>query len=448
LKNLFSRVNDLIHVGTELSAFLSDTEFILIRDSYKELFEIVFKDRKRKIVISGTPGIGKTLFLIYCTHELVVNQRKTVYLTMKGSRFNYIISHDGYRRLGLESVEMPEGLCWYYLVDSVEPYLVTCSLTMLSVSPRMKFANEFRKAANIYYMPLWKWEEIQTLVNSCRVKIDVSANVLRHRFEVLNGVPRKLFMTQHTPEEMIELALAESKIESLMTAPETTDNKENVSHLLIVRTTEDFIHFQAEYASRYVSERVFKAMKEIAKKQMYSFVRSSSHLSHLGPIRGTLYEYIAHDLLKAGGLFFRRKLDMAQRKTNKRKETIPQSTSILQNITLEYCRNNKIEPNTYVRPKDGFESVDAWIQNYAMFQMTIKKEHDIKKLVHEISVYCRSEIFYFVVPDEDSFQNFRYQTPSTPDNGIKPVNIKEFVLLVPVPEEPDVHATTNSTTTL
>ena len=413
----------------------------MIRESYKKLFDIGCTDNKAKVVVTGTPGVGKTLFLLYCAHRLVVHEGKTVYLSMKGSRFNYIITPSGFQSLDFNSVQMPKGSEWYYLADSVEPYLVQCALTILSVSPRMKFANEFRKSANTYYMPLWEWDEILKLVGICKIQV-VGVEELKHRFEILNGVPRKLFAVQHQPEKMVDLALSESNVQSLMTAPETSGNIENVAHLLIVRTTEDYVNFRAQYASRYIARRVYDEMKTIAKKEMYSFVRSSGHLSHLGPVRGTLYEYIAHDLLLAGGKFKRRRLvkdnDGSTSRTNAKDITIPASETVIDGfgtLSQAYETTSCVEPNTYFKPKDGFESVDAWKQKFAMFQMTVKKDHDIKKLAHEVAHLCGSTILYFVVADEDRFRNFKYQDPDPPISGVKPVMFTEYVLWVPVPED-------------
>ena len=80
-------------------------------------------------------------------------------------------------------------------------------------------------------------------------------------------------------------------------------NTENVSHVLILRMTTDFIEYEARYASRYVARKVYEAMKNVAKKAMYQFVRSSKAFSYLGSIRGTLYEHISHDLLKDGDVY-------------------------------------------------------------------------------------------------------------------------------------------------
>ena len=69
-----------------------------------------------------------------------------------------------------------------------------------------------------------------------------------------------------------------------------------------------------------------------------------------------------------------------------------------------------------------------------MFQHTVARKHDIKKLVHEVSRACGSSILYFVVADEDICRDFKFQTPDPPLHGVAPVKLEEYALWIPVPE--------------
>jgi hypothetical protein len=221
-----------------------------------------------------------------------------------------------------------------------------------------------------------------------------------------------------------------------MKAPVSTGNVENVAHVLLLRTTQDFVKFELIYASPYVSQRVYEIMKQQAENAMYQFVRNSKQFSHLGSVRRTLYEYIAHDLLIAGGKFKRRRLEPDGKKTNMTLVTIPASQNIVKEFATlgeGYENHQLVKKNTYFRPKDGFEAVDSWKQEVAMFQHTVARRHDIKKLVHEVARYCDSSKFYFVVADEDIARNFKYQNIPPPANGT-PVKLEEYVLWIPVPE--------------
>jgi hypothetical protein len=434
LANLFVCNDGVLTVKSELKPFIKGTQSILIRKCYIELLKIVLQNASTKAVISGTPGIGKTLFLIYCSYILAMDMKKTIYLAIKGAENHFLITPFGYRRCKIDSSERPKVYEICYLLDSLEPFIVDCELTVLTVSPRMHQANEFKKLALKYYMPLWDWNEIMELVHRCKVTIDEKE--LKQRFDILNGVPRRLFETQYSPEEMVNQAISQSDIESLMNAPVSHGNVENVAHCLVLRTTPDFVHFQVIYASRFVSRCVYENIKLRAKNAMYAFVRSSKGHSHLASVRDSLYEYIAHDLLIAGGEFKRRRLDPQGNNTNMVLVAIPQSDSVVEgfaNIEEAYSDPQSLDKFTYFQPKYGFETVGSWKQEYALFQHTVARNHGIKKLIHEVSRACKSSMLYFIVPDYDICRTFKYQAPDPPENG-HPVDLKEYVLWVPVPE--------------
>jgi hypothetical protein len=436
LVELFVKNDNVITLSSELRAFIKGYQSIMIRDCYQELLNILLKKQSKKAVITGTSGIGKTLFLIYCAYALVVEMKKTVYLAINSAKYHYLVTPAGFRRCHNDSRELPgdAGIC--YLVDSLEPFIIDCGLSILTtVSPRMNYANE----SITYYMPLWDLNELVELVEKCKVNIDVV--LLKKRFEILNGVPCRLFNTIFPPEKLIDYALSQSDIHSLTKSPLSERNLEHVS--LLVLTTQDYINFEVKYASRYVSQRVYEYMMLQSEKTVYQFFRSSKQFSHLGSVRGSLYEYFAHDRLIAGGQFKRRRLDPDGHFTNMTSVTIPGSQEIVtQFASLDegYEKKKKKKKKSqlhhkhiYFQPNDGFDSVDSWKQGVAMFQHTIGRNHDIKKLVHEVSRACKSSIFYFVVADEDIGRNFKYQYPAPPANGT-PVKLEEYVLWIPVPE--------------
>lgn len=116
--------------------------------------------------------------------------------------------------------------------------------------------------------------------------------------------------------------------------------------------------------------------------------------------------------------------------------TIPASQNIVEDFaTLEegYENHQSRQKNTYFRPKDGFEAVDSWKQDSAMFQFTVARSHDIKKLVHNVAQRCKTSTFYFVVADEAIVRNFKYQNPAPLAIGTQ-IIIEEYVLWIPVPE--------------
>ena len=70
-----------------------------------------------------------------------------------------------------------------------------------------------------------------------------------------------------------------------------------------------------------------------------------------------------------------------------------------------------------------------------MFQITIRKDHDLKPLVHEVSAKCKSKVLYFVVADESIFHEYRYVEPDEPNPSVKKESKVEYVLWVPTSDD-------------
>lgn len=124
----------------------------------------------------------------------------------------------------------------------------------MTVSPRRSYANEFKKLTITYYLPLWELKDLEVLIKQCEIRL--LPEDLKERFEILNGVPGRLFETTLSPQRIVDIALSQSDIGSLMKAPVSYRNVEHVAHVLVLRTTQDFVSFELAYASRYVSQRV------------------------------------------------------------------------------------------------------------------------------------------------------------------------------------------------
>ncbi|KAI3658528.1 hypothetical protein MP638_004839 [Amoeboaphelidium occidentale] len=349
-----------------------------------------------KFLVTGTPGIGKTLFLLYAAYRLVTERGKTVYLHLALATKMFIVSPDGVKKISGTSTGFPKGDDWYYLIDSKEPSLESCAMTILTASPRVKFANEYAKDAKpFYYMPLWTWEELVKFLEA--VELQVDQDDLKYRFEILGGVPRKLFEFHSSAEK-----------------PES-DLKESIAHLLLLYdTSDDFTKYTARYASRYVSLKVYENL------------------------RGQLYEYIAHEKLMKGGTFEKRVLHKNNSKSNAVNVVIPASSGAIKDFSsldVAFPSSQQMEISTYFLPKYGFEAVDSWIQGFGMFHMTVRKNHELKSLVHEVSEKCGSKDLYFVVPDESKFREYRYVEPEQPKPNVKQVAIVEYALWIPAVDE-------------
>lgn len=72
----------IIEIGPSLNYLINGTNRIFVRDCYVKLFDNIYNEENppmHKIMVTGTPGIGKTFFLVYSAYRLVSEYGKTVF---------------------------------------------------------------------------------------------------------------------------------------------------------------------------------------------------------------------------------------------------------------------------------------------------------------------------------------------------------------------------------
>jgi hypothetical protein len=136
---------------------------LLIRSSYREIATSALSRpnaTRKYVIISGTPGIGKSVFLYYIFWRLIKSGQRVLFLTKEPS-----VYFDG--DAILECIQLPRSrnrTFWnidlWCLVDSRDPTTIPgipidyCSI-ILATTPRNDFIGEFRKLIPIppvYYM--------------------------------------------------------------------------------------------------------------------------------------------------------------------------------------------------------------------------------------------------------------------------------------------------------
>ncbi|KAG2957620.1 hypothetical protein PC119_g27274 [Phytophthora cactorum] len=180
---------------------LTERQTLYIRSSYKSIaaqaLSKVDPNRRKYAVITGTPGIGKSVFVYYAMWRLIKDKKRVLFITRQPPiYFDGSTIHEC-KQLpysGNQQFWSPDLWC---LVDSVDPTNVVgmpierCSV-LLASTPRRDCISEFKKLAptpDVFYMPLWTKEELATIAPM----YPHAAAVWENRFECLGGVPRLLF---------------------------------------------------------------------------------------------------------------------------------------------------------------------------------------------------------------------------------------------------------------
>ena len=168
---------------------------LYVRESYRIIESLIRTDPK-KIIITGTPGTGKSLFLIYLLWNLVKEGKRvlliyhpfTIYYDGRGGVFQFTSDQLSSSINGLSG----NNTLWC-LFDAREktfsdlhqlPHSYFNSI--LSTYPQRDLVNDFKKSSclQIFYMPTWSRAEMEEIA-----PVFPRTDWTR-RFEILGGIPR------------------------------------------------------------------------------------------------------------------------------------------------------------------------------------------------------------------------------------------------------------------
>ena len=178
-------------------SFLGDENLgnkLLIRQCYRDLQEIIFDGAKigtlKKIVVTGTPGIGKSVFNFYLLYLLRL-QGKTVLFNLKDIWYRF--SDEGAERVGNPKNYFLDENGWFLCDPENKPTGSFRGITVVTVSPEEERTKEFLKMADSIklFMSPWSLEELKM----CR-KLqypEVSEKEVEVAFDLIGGVARPIF---------------------------------------------------------------------------------------------------------------------------------------------------------------------------------------------------------------------------------------------------------------
>ncbi|KAG6820340.1 hypothetical protein H0H93_002000 [Arthromyces matolae] len=165
---------------------LNDEQEILVRDSYKSLFERTWQYAHRRpdtgLIITGQPGSGKTFFLFYLLVQLLRRHQHVVFY-IRGIAYLFSPQEDGYDIYKVYPNEHPElppcelnAFVWSLIevlpTQSVPPLLVSLqqSFPIMAPSPNGALYRDWKKQreARLWGMPLWNHDELLEGLRLCR----------------------------------------------------------------------------------------------------------------------------------------------------------------------------------------------------------------------------------------------------------------------------------------
>ena len=243
-----------------------------IRQAYKELYKLT-NFSSSDFLITGNPGIGKTVFLEYFLMRylkmnkpiLLIKGAQKTYIYFEPKKNKVVVTFDS-RSLRVQEIPL-------VLIDTAthqsQIYRFTGRMIMVS-SPGVP-NQDFLKRDNtkLLKMPIWKFEEI------CEAKAQtLSLGEVTDRFNKFGGIPRILFeedSKRYSYFCMVQGYHMTNSTLSMLKKLKSEDEGE-VSHTIVHNIVEKcYVKSRLEFASEFVRKHVYLAIcenDEAGKKRM------------------------------------------------------------------------------------------------------------------------------------------------------------------------------------
>jgi DNA replication protein DnaC len=419
---------------------------LYVRQCYQDVFHLLVQRinlNKTSFAISGTPGIGKSLFFVYILYRLM-NDFHTKTLSFKPNRVIYQIGPT-YKCFDLQqqivtiirsfdALELVRQEDTFYVIDGQTSVPLASSCVVLFISsPHSEWYKEFvkQKMATKWFFPVWTLAELQTCQRHCYP--DLPMEMLQERHRICGGVARFVFYENYSIPVPYEMQIALSDIHAVCGVRyvgETTKIFPSSHTLLQIIVGDDeygnaYKFTDLDVVSEYVGEQLWirHPFQMIANLQEM-FCNSPSEISrHVFEIYGHMVFSVGGRTLKCKCLESGTVTEMtlgalhSQRLTFG-KDTIP---------TAEDLSGNYYESTD----DDNFPAIDS-LSAQGMFQFTVAAEHpigEVSMLRKLCELYSKPKLFFVVPPHRFAAfkkQSFKVKTGSA--DVAKISNLKQYVL--------------------
>ncbi|KAF8430001.1 hypothetical protein EV426DRAFT_579274 [Tirmania nivea] len=437
---------------------------LFVREDYKSLYELCFKsvgnqssgsnndnvsynntnvqeyydDREQLLsfIITGTPGIGKTMFGAYIICRYA-QEHPDSNIVWEGSSGAVTLHADGNVSLGLDILYDDGGAL--YLVDAMLPTLEASRPFILFTSPNAIRFKELKKSATVQTlrMPIWGKSELKNLYMSNFPS--VSNKDFNKRYKKWGGVPRSVLeKTGSTYQQELVAGLSKLDLEECVDSVRTLGYDSGkvsgtILHTIVIPDG-TYENFTIGFASLYVEQQVLNTLKRNKMEEMCRFIQDSAGIAQWAATRGFVFEAVAHRVIAKGGNITVRRLD--QNLSKDEVHAFPRAK------TKCFDKIQDVNPKYYYRPNNkNHESVDAVRlpdrfpqhpgEYIELFQMTVSSRHTVN--VHGLKAFRdidpdHNKIIrlYFVVPS-DIFPQFQVPQTYTNKKGHKHRNLPKWI---------------------
>jgi hypothetical protein len=406
---------------------------LYIRDSYEMIASSIMTSTN-KIIVTGTPGIGKSLFLIYFLWFLVKKEKRILFIF--GPDIIYYDGKGGVFTFASGGIPHPSNSDFWNealwcLFDSkgkkesdlsIIPY-DRCKC-IVATCPRRDIVNDFKKDLNPkwFVMPLWTKDELEAIA-----RLFPDSDAWLDRFEILGGIPRHVLeITENSPTQILKEACSDCTLDNCIRKigihSRITESSKSLHALVHMTSVSPYTESSVCYASPTAVEIIVREKRIRSKCEIRELLESSEGNPLIASLCGYIFEPYAIELLEKGGPFKCREL--VRGNTNpKPAETELEIPKSEKKIVKEVLSNQALN-QLYVPSTKNYTAIDAWIPGIGAFQMTVGKNHDIKNVaIDDLAKLGKANRLYWLLPPLH-YPSFVKKTPQT---------ITQYALEIPYP---------------
>jgi len=386
---------------------------LYVRDCYIGLFETIEAKRSKRVVggavVTGTPGIGKTMCAAYFIRRyMILNvtvlfkfRNEGYFLFSKTKKWECeAISFELSATLldGTDSQNYyvgrldagdEQGFAEYlktlndvvYIVDLNQekfaeslPAAFTVILTSANKEKYASAVSSATKTVAILWMPVWSLKEIQ---QHCK-----PIDRLCERYEVHGGVLRYLLWSEDDAKKDLKAILDTSTSDTFALALDRDCTDARVSGRLVhykLAADKNYNTSIAVFASKHIRERV---AARFFLRERYSFqvtVDKMKFDNSFGSPRGVLSELIWHHQLREGGNFKMKTLTSGGKKVSEQVTDLLVKKFSGDVVSCEHDMRDllKFSEDAYVSPFGNLPAVDAFMVTKNPFFCTTPSSTDV-----------------------------------------------------------------------
>ncbi len=442
------------HSSVQLQDLANSISKIMIRKCYYSLYEIILNCLNKtendlsKILITGTSGIGKSIFGYYLIYRFLnpirTEEKKKLNIVYSSQYTNGFYFYDyakGTSKLmkQLDELEIPQDTL--VIVDGDEKYgaMLINRSTILISSPRSMHYNSFLKVCNaIYFMPVWELDEILDCRNKMFECLDLQS--VKRLFLKYGGVPRYIlqklvYFSEEILKEELDSAICLADYKSVCNSIGEHDKDDGISSNFLHIYVKNFEKKRIVFASEYVKNTFIHKVLVVHKQDLALLLQQENKLS---TVKGEIFEHFGHFTLKQEGEYDFKCIYSANSvssiTTNKFKMMKSQNSFIFDKIPSKSDFKN----GYYIPANRYYPAIDSFAFPNQLYNFTLMAKHtcivckEVKELIHLMATSSNQflEFFYFVSQKNyDTFEfdfNYSKNKPRNEKQTDFDIRIKEL----------------------